>query len=130
MQLSLFILQNGIEVVSQSDQLEYEPKVHLVNPCTISGTTKLTLKRWPVHAKDEHILLRSDDLLTVCEATDEVTKAYIKKFKLSPEDLTSDPEPVMLNEEQQVMSQDPNMGLGEMPDFEDDYEPRYVEDAY
>jgi len=128
MQLSLFILKCGIEVVSQSDQLEYEPKVHLVNPCTVSGTTKLTLKRWPVHVKDEHILLRSDDLLTVCEPSEALVQAYIKKFKLKPEDLTSDPEPVMLNEEQQVMSQDPT-GIEGVPEF-DDYEPRYVEDAY
>ena len=128
MQLSLFILKNGIEVVSQSDQLEYEPKVHLVNPCTISGTTKLTLKRWPVHAKDVHILLRSDDLLTVCETSEEVTKAYMKKFKLTENDLTSETQPVMLNEEGQVLQQDPT-GIEGVPEF-DEYEPRYVEDAY
>ena len=118
MQVSLFILKNGIEVVSLSDQLEYEPKVHLVNPCTISGTTKVTLKRWPVYAKDEHVLLRSDDLLTVCEATDDLFKAYVKKFKIKQEDLTPESEPVMLNEEQQNFP--PTMEG--VPDFDDDYD--------
>lgn len=127
MQLSLFILKNGIEVVSLSEQLDYEPKVHMVNPCTISGTSKMTLKRWPVYAKDEHVLLTSDNLLTVCEANDEVAKAYMKKFKLTDEDLTSESEPVMLNEEQEQNLPPTMEGV---PDFEDDYEPRYVEDAY
>lgn len=123
--LSLIILKNGLEIVAQSDQLDYEPKCHLVNPCTIAGATKVSLKRWPAHAADKHILLRSDDLLTVCEPSKAVTEAYMRKFKLKAEDLeedlTSDPEPVMLNEQQQP-------SIEGVPSFEDDYEPRYVED--
>jgi len=95
----------------------------LVNPCTVSGTTKLTLKRWPAHTDDEHILLRSEDLLTVCEPSSKVAEAYIKKFKLNASDfsepLTEEPEPVMLNEQASIEG---------VADFEDDYEPRYVEE--
>ena len=123
MQLSLIVLKNDTVLVAQSDQLEYEPKCHLVNPCTISGTTKLALKRWPTHTDDEHILLRSEDLLTVCEPSEKVAAAYLKKYKLNASDfsepLTQEPESVMLNE------QAPLEGV---PDFEDDYEPRYVEE--
>jgi len=123
MQLSLFILKNGLEVVAQSEQLDYEPACHLVNPCTISGTSKLALRRWPAYAADEHILLRSEELLTVCEPTEELAAAYMRKFKLKVEDLeeplTDSPEPVMLNEQASVEG---------VPDFEDDYEPRYVEE--
>ena len=124
MQLSLIVLKNDTVLVSQSDQLDYEPKCHLVNPCTISGTTKLTLKRWPAHTDDEHILLRSEDLLTVCEPSSKVAEAYLKKFKLKASDfsepLTEEPEAVMLNEEVP-----PVEGV---PDFDEDYEPRYVEE--
>lgn len=123
MQLSLVILKNGIEVVGQSEQLDYEPSCHLTNPCTVSGTAKLALKRWPTHTDDEHILLRSEDLLTVCEPSEKLTAAYMKKYGLTEADfsepLTEEPESVMLNEEAQTQG---------VPDFEDDYEPRYVEE--
>jgi len=125
MQLSLFILKNGLEIVSQSDQLDYEPKVHMVNPCTVSGASKLALKRWPAYAADEHVLLRSEELLTVCEPTEQLTAAYTRKFKLKVEDLeeplTKEPEPVMLNEEQRQPD------IESVPEF-DEYEPNYVED--
>lgn len=127
MQLSLVITKSGLEVVSQTTQLDYEPSCHMVNPCTISGTTKITLKRWPAHTDDEHILLRSEDLLTVCEPSEKLAEAYMKKFKLTAEDfeeaLTEGQEPVMLNEHQEPQLPD----IESVPDFEDGYEPRYEE---
>lgn len=125
MQLSLVILQNGLEIVAQTTQLDYEPSCHMVSPCTVSGTTKVTLKRWPAHTDDEHILLRSEDLLTVCEPSEQLAAAYMKKFKLTAGDfeetLTEDQEPVMLTEEEQ------RPDIASVPDFDDDYEPRYEE---
>ena len=82
---------------------------------SISGQSKLTLKPWPDYTDDEHILLTSDTLLTVCEPTEVVRDAYLKKIGKTLEELTSSPEPVMLTEDETV------------PDGED-YEPRYVED--
>ena len=123
MQLSLIVLKSETILISQSESLETEPRCHLVSPCTISGTTKLSLKRWPLHTGEDHILLRSEDLLTVCEPSDKLIQAYIKKFNLKKEDLevlTSEPEQVILNEESQP-------GIESVPDF-DEYEPQYIEE--
>ena len=117
MNVAIVILKNGIHLISQTDQLDYEPKVHLVNPCTISGKTKLTLTSWPEFTEEEHILLRSDDLLTACEPTKKAFDAYLKAIGKTEEELTTKPEPVIMNEEF-----DPGV-----PDDED-YDPRYIEE--
>ncbi len=119
MNLSLVLLKTGHILISQSDELDYEPKVHLVQPHTISGKTKVTLTRWPEFTDDEHILLRSEDLLTVCEPTEEIRKAYLKKIGKTEKELTSTPKPVILNEEE--IQPDPSS------DEYDDYEPSYQE---
>ena len=121
MNLSLVILKTGVTLVSETHQLDYEPSCHLVNPMTISGKTKLTLTRWPEHTGDTHILLRSEDLLTVCEPNEKLIEAYLSKVGKTIEDLTSDPEPVMLNEQAPL-----DTSLDAI-DLDDDYEPRYVE---
>ena len=117
-QIALILLQNGSQLVSLIEQLEYEPSVHLHKPHTFTGKSKLTLSRWPEHATDEHILFKSDSLLTVCDPTPELRSAYMKKVGLTEADLMPKPVPVILNEEEQVP-----------PEYEEDYEPRYVEEA-
>lgn len=121
MNLSLVILKTGVTLVSETHQLDFEPSCHLVDPMTISGKTKLTLTRWPEHTGDSHILLRSEDLLTVCEPNEKLTQAYLKKVGKTIEDLTSEPEPVMLNEQ---ASTDQTL---DAIDLDDEYEPNYVE---
>lgn len=95
--------------------MEYEPKVHLVRPFEVSGATKVTLKSWPSFTDDEHILLNSDTLLTVCEPNEKVREAYLKKIGKTEDDFKPDPVPELLTEDENV------------PDSED-YEPRYVEE--
>ena len=101
--------------MSQTEQLEYEPKVHLVDPYEVTGTKAVTLKVWPLHTDDNHILLQSDTLLTVCEPSIKIRQAYLKKIGKTEDDFKPDPVPVLLNEDENV------------PDDED-YEPRYVEE--
>ena len=81
----------------------------------LSGKTKLSLQPWPEYTDDEHILLGSDSLLTVCEPTEAVRDAYLKKIGKTLEDFTKEPATVMLTEDETV------------PEGED-YEPRYVEE--
>ena len=118
MDILLVLLKNGVTLISESENLEYEPKVHLINPHTISGKSRVVLTPWPEHSKDDHILLNSENLLTVCEPTDEIVKAYLKKVGKTEEDLKTTSRPVILNEE--VQDQIPF-------DDDEDYEPRYVE---
>ena len=85
---------------------------------TVSGKTKLSLQRWPDHTEDEHILISSDRLLTVCEPSPEVRAAYLKKIGMTEEDLKPKEEPkVLLNEEEQVPEDE----------WIDEYEPTYRE---
>ena len=81
----------------------------------VSGKTKLSLQSWPEYTDDEHVLLNTDTLLTVCEPTEALKSAYLKKTGLKEEDLAPPPEAVILNEEETV------------PEGED-YEPRYTEE--
>ena len=120
MNITLVLLKCGVTLVSQTEQLDYEPSCHLIEPMTFSGETKITLKRWPAQCADDHILLRSEDLLTVCEPTEALVKTYLKKIGKTMADLKTEPKQVILNEE-------PDLGLGE-PNFDDDYEPRYIEE--
>lgn len=117
MNLSLILLKQGLTLIAQTDEMEYEPKVHLLKPFTVSGKTKLTLTRWPENTEDDHILLHSDNLLTVCEPTKALRQAYMTKTKLTEADLKPKPERVILNEEETLP-----------PPPEDEYEPRYVEE--
>ena len=84
----------------------------------VGGKTKITLTRWPQYTDDAHVLLKSDELLTICEPSAEVRQAYLKKMKLTEEDLKPKPVRTVLQEEEQIP---------ELP--EDDYEPQYVEEA-
>ena len=86
-----------------------------MQPMTVSGKTKLTSQPWPEHSSDEHILLNSDVLLTVCEPTEQVRDAYLKKIGKTMHDMNREPEQVLLTED-------------ETPPEGEDYEPRYVEE--
>ena len=86
-------------------------------PMTVSGVTKLSLKQWPDYTKEEHILLHSDSLLTVCEPSAELKAAYLKKIGKTEEDFKPKEEPVLLQEDDVSLLDDDN-----------DYEPRYVEE--
>ena len=117
MDLSIVLLKTGQTLVSQIEELDYEPKVHLYQPYLVSGKTKLTLTTWPEYVTDEHILLHSDSLLTVGTPVLKVKEAYLDKIGKSEEDLTPKPKPVILNEEDDLS-----------PPDDDEYEPEYIEE--
>ena len=116
---TLLILKSGQILVSQSEEMDYEPKVHLIQPYEVTGKTKVSLSPWPSYTTDTHILLRSDDLLTVCEPSRSVLELYLKKIGKTTEDFKEEPPkdpPVLLNEDEEIPG----------GDF-DEYEPMYTE---
>ncbi len=117
MDLSIVLLKTGQTLVSQIEELDYEPKVHLYQPYLVSGKTKLTLTRWPEYVVDEHVLLHSDSLLTAGQPQDKVAKAYLTKVGKTEADLKQETKPVILTED-------------DLPTLEedDDYEPEYLEE--
>ncbi len=119
MNLALIILKTGQTLIAQSDELDYEPRCHLVEPYEVSGKTKVTLTRWPLYTDEKHILLNSDDLLTVIEPNQSVKDSYLKKIGKTEEELQSKENKVLLNEEELIP--DPP---------EDPYEPQYLESDY
>ena len=122
MQLTLLILKDQTTLIAQSEQLEYEPKVHLERPYVVGGKSKVTLTAWPTHSSDQHILLHSDSLLTVCEPSPSVQAMYLKRIGKTLEDFTPEPQPELLQEDEQLPT-------GQFDNYEDDeYEPRYQEE--
>ena len=116
MEISVLLLKSGEYLVSQVEELQYEPKVHLTSPYLLSGKTKTTLSIWPHYTPDSHVLLYSDDLRTIVTPMPEIRAAYLKKIGKTEEDLIDEAKPVMLNEDNQ-----------DWVDDVDEYEPRYVE---
>jgi hypothetical protein len=98
MQVTLVILKTGEKLVSLTNELQYEPKVHLQSPYVLSGKAKVVLSPWPGHTDEKDFLLFSTDLLTACVPSQEIKDLYLKKVGVTEEDLTKTPEPVILNE--------------------------------
>ena len=120
MNLLLVMLKTGQTLVSLSEELDYEPKCHLIEPHEITGKTKITLTPWPPHTNETNILLHGDSLLTVIEPTAAIASQYLKKIGKTMEDLQPKDNRVLLNEEENV----PNLP----PVPEDEYEPQYIEE--
>ena len=120
MNLLLVLLKSGTTLISLSEELEYEPKCHLIEPYEVTGKTKITLTPWPPHTDEKNILLHSDSLLTVVEPTLTLANQYLKKIGKTMEDLQTKDNRVLLNEDENV----PDLP----PPPEDDYEPQYIEE--
>ncbi len=122
MNLLLVMLKTGQTLVSLSEELDYEPKCHLIDPHEVTGKTKITLTPWPPLTEETNILLHSDSLLTVVEPTLTLANQYLKKIGKTMEDLQTKDDRVLLNEDENV----PDLP----PPPEDDYEPQYIEEDF
>ena len=124
MSLSLLILKSGLSLVAQTTELDYEPKVHMIKPYSVSVGKNVVLTQWPVGTDDEHVLLRSEDLLTVCEPSEQVIKSYLRKTGLTLKEL---------NKATEAPSEEPPVEPEVLPQQEDlfydedEYEPAYQE---
>lgn len=125
MNLSLILLKSGDYLISQVDELDYEPRVHLTNPYLVSGKTKVTLTKWPLYTDDEHVLLNSDSLLTMSDPVEDILNKYLIKVNKTIEDFQPKDDRVLLNEEEQVPGPVPDEPDADEPD---EYEPRYIEE--
>ena len=117
MEIKVILLKTGQSLVSQVEELQYEPKVHLLRPHLLSGKTKVTLTPWPEYVSEEHILLPSDSLMTIGEPQPKIRASYLDKIGKTEEDLKPKPRPVILTEEEDFS-----------PLEDDDYEPDYIEE--
>ena len=120
MQLSLILLRTGEYIISQVEEMDYEPRVHMEQPYLIGGKTKVTLTKWPSYTEDTHILLTSDSLLTMCDPTQDILDKYLTKIGKTEEDFQPKDDRILLNEGEEVPEP--------LPDESDEDEPRYIEE--
>ena len=121
MYLTLMVLKQNLYLLSEVEELEYEPKVHLINPYLVSEDGEIT--KWPLHTEEEHIMIDSTNLLTAVQPTDELRDKYLKKVGKTIEQVVDkEPQPVLLSEGDELL---------EPIKFDDefsDYEPYYLEE--
>ncbi len=121
MYLTLMVLKQNLYLLSEVEELDYEPKVHLINPYLVSDDGEIT--KWPLHTEEEHIMIDSTNLLTAVQPTDELRDKYLKKVGKTIEQVVDkEPQPVLLSEGDELL---------EPIKFDDefsDYEPYYLEE--
>ena len=67
MQTMIVILKSGIHLISKVEQLEEEPSCHLQDPYLIKDDG--TLEPWPRYTDDVDILIYSEIIATIVNAT-------------------------------------------------------------
>jgi len=70
----IVILKSGIHLISKVEQLEEEPSCHLQDPYLIKDDG--TLEPWPSYTDDVDILIYSDFIATIVNATSAMKAKY------------------------------------------------------
>ncbi len=74
MQTMIIILKSGIHLISKVEQLEEEPSCHLQDPYLIKDDG--TLEPWPRYTDDVDILIYSEIIATIVNATSAMKAKY------------------------------------------------------
>ena len=74
MQTMIVILKSGIHLISKVEQLEEEPSCHLQDPYLIKDDR--TLEPWPSYTDDVDILIYSEIIATIVNATSAMKAKY------------------------------------------------------
>ena len=74
MQTMIVILKSGVHLISKVEQLEEEPSCHLQDPYLIKDDG--TLEPWPSYTDDVDILIYSDFIATIVNATSAMKAKY------------------------------------------------------
>tara|TARA_B100000524_G_scaffold92889_1_gene43743 strand:- start:273 stop:503 length:231 start_codon:yes stop_codon:yes gene_type:complete len=70
----IIILKSGIHLISKVEQLEEEPSCHLQDPYLIKDDG--TLEPWPRYTDDVDILIYSEIIATIVNATSAMKAKY------------------------------------------------------
>jgi hypothetical protein len=118
MMLALMVLRSNLTLLARYEELEYEPRVHMIQPYEVDAEGNLS--PWPLHTNEKHILIDSSQLLTAVAPNEELQKKYIEL--VGEEEVNKTPEPVLLSEGDQILEP-----ITFDEGFEE-YEPRYIEE--
>ena len=70
----IIILKSGVHLISKVEQLEEEPSCHLQDPYLIKDDG--TLEPWPSYTDDVDILIYSEIIATIVNATSAMKAKY------------------------------------------------------
>ena len=70
----IIILKSGVHLISKVEQLEEEPSCHLQDPYLIKEDG--TLEPWPSYTDDVDILIYSEFIATIVNATSAMKAKY------------------------------------------------------
>ena len=70
----IIILKSGVHLISKVEQLEEEPSCHLQDPYLIKDDG--TLEPWPRYTDDVDILIYSEFIATIVNATSAMKAKY------------------------------------------------------
>tara|TARA_B000000609_G_scaffold156308_1_gene148663 strand:- start:962 stop:1192 length:231 start_codon:yes stop_codon:yes gene_type:complete len=70
----IIILKSGVHLISKVEQLEEEPSCHLQDPYLIKDDG--TLEPWPSYTDDVDILIYSEFIATIVNATSAMKAKY------------------------------------------------------
>ena len=74
MQTMIIILKSGVHLISKVERLEEEPSCHLQDPYLIKDDG--TLEPWPRYTDDVDILIYSEFIATIVNATSAMKAKY------------------------------------------------------
>lgn len=117
--VTLLLLNSGEYLISQAEQLEYEPRCHLKEPYLVTGMSPFKLTSWPKYTEEDDILLYSTSIQTMCDPTEKLLEQYLAKVGKTLEEIN--PPQQLLAEERE------DYGERDYPVDEDD-EVMYIEE--
>ena len=74
MQIALIILKSGIELITMAEQMDEEPSCHMQDPYMIKEDG--TLEPWPNYTDDVDVLIYSETLATIVNASSAMKAKY------------------------------------------------------
>lgn len=103
--LTLLLLNSGEYLISQTEQLEYEPRCHLKQPYQVTGMSPFELERWPRYTDEEDILLHTEVIKTLCEPTESLVEQYLQKVGMTREEIESQEKKFLTEEDLEELAE-------------------------
>jgi hypothetical protein len=103
--VTLLLLNSGEYLISQTEQLEYEPRCHLQRPYQVTGMSPFELETWPKYTDEEDILLHTEAIKTICEPTASLLEQYLQKIGKTLEEIESQERRLLTEEDLEELAE-------------------------
>lgn len=103
--VTLLLLNSGEYLISQTEQLEYEPRCHLQRPYQVTGMSPFELETWPKYTDEEDILLHTEAIKTICDPTASLLEQYLQKIGKTLEEIESQERRLLTEEDLEELAE-------------------------